>query len=226
MAGWKKKTVEEISAMDPGQRARYQRKRKHRDSVLRKEEIKREKILADWRLHGERGTCSGCSKRGIQCTPPPADKKLRTKCEACSSRGRDCSIGEVLFKDDYIPMATRNALGISIQVPSPTAESTGQRPESQTPRNNPGNTRGTNSEEHEPSGEETRILRRFLGRVTRILDTTDDDLRQVNVENMPQRVARSKQRSALNRVAITKIRDAEAQANRDLNRVPQFDFNI
>jgi hypothetical protein len=97
--------------MDPGQRARYLRKRRHRNSVLLRE-IRQEKVLADWRLYGERGTCSGCNKRGNQCIPPQADNKLRTKCVACSKRGRDCSLGEILFKEDYIPMATRDALGI------------------------------------------------------------------------------------------------------------------
>jgi hypothetical protein len=219
MPDTKRKTEEEISAMDPNQRVRYQRKRRHRDAAIRKQEAKREKILADWHLHGDKGTCSQCQKRGTECIPPPAENMLRTKCESCSKRGRECSIGEVLFNEDYIPVATRIALGVPSPGPRAEVNTPGQTQEAQVPREDPGHSRGSNNRENEITHKESRILQRHLRKTTSILRSFDEDVAAVSTQNTPNAMRRLKRRYVLHKTTITKFREALDQVNKDLDQL-------
>ena len=74
-------------------------RKRHKDSQRDRYYARRQMCLEDW---GEK-ICLECKKRGVRCVPPELENGKQKRCGNCSEHNKTCSIGEVVFHEDYIP---------------------------------------------------------------------------------------------------------------------------
>ena len=74
-------------------------RKRHKDLQRDRYYARRQRCLEDW---GNK-VCLECKKRGVECVPPELKDGKRKRCVNCSKINKPCSIGEVVFHEDYVP---------------------------------------------------------------------------------------------------------------------------